>query len=630
MGFSLPQIVSGLADATPLFLVAAGLTMVFAVTRTVNLAQGGFYMLGAYFAAAVLGWFGPGGSGASLWVAALTAAAATGVLGAAMEILVLRRLYRTPELYPLLAGLGVLLVLRDLASRYWGPAPLAGPPASEIFEPSLIAGGPLAGYDLVLAALGPLALVALLLLLYVTPWGALVRAATEDREMLSALGVRQKLLATSVVFLGTALAGLGGALQLPREGAALGMDLDMTIAAFMAAVVGGMGSIAGAFLAAVVIALLRVWGVLVFPEYAMAVLFLVVALVLVFRPQGLLGGQTAPGAAAPDMAVRPLAPAAWPVRTALWALLAGLLALPFAAPFIGGGASLLAVSEVLILALFAASLQFLVGLGGMAAFGHAAYLGLGAYTAALVARHFALPAETGLLVAPFAALMLGLLFGWLCLRRSGPYVALLTMLVSLVAWSAAAQWVSLTGGIAGIRGLTPGAWLRDLAPAGLLPEQAGLYYLVLGLVALALYALRSIALAPFGYSLRASRDSPLRAGAIGIDRQGHRWTAFALAGGFAGLAGGLHLYLKAGVDPQVLALPLSMEALAMNLLGGLQTLGGPLLGAALFKGAETLLLRGSPLQAFWPLATGLLIVFLVLFLPRGILGSLQRPGRQTP
>lgn len=442
--------------------------------------------------------------------------------------------------------------------------------------------------------------------------------------MLSALGVRQKLLSTSVVFLGTALAGLGGALQAPREAAALGMDLDMTVLAFMAVVIGGMGSIVGAFLAAETIALLRGLGVLVLPEYTMAVLFLVVALVLIFRPQGLLGGRMVQSDGPADDAARPLAPAAGPVRAVLWAVLAALLALPFAARFIGGETILLVVSEVLILVLFAASLQFLVGLGGMAAFGHAAYLGLGAYAAALVVRQYALPTESVLFLAPVAAVVAGLLFGWLCLRRAGAYVALLTLLVAQLAWSAAVQWVGMTGGDGGIRGLAPGAWLRALVPEGLLPEQSGLYYLVLALVALALVALRSMALAPFGYSLRATRDSPHRAGAIGIDRQGHRWTAFAVAGGFAGLAGGLHVYLEGGVGPDALALQTSAEALAMGLLGGMQTLSGPLLGGAVYKGAETQLLGGTPYLEFWPLATGLLIVVLALFLPRGILGSLHR------
>jgi branched-chain amino acid transport system permease protein len=138
--------------------------------------------------------------------------------------------------------------------------------------------------------------------------------------------------------------------------------------------------------------------------------------------------------------------------------------------------------------------------------------------------------------------------------------------------------------------------------------------------------LRGIAFSPFGYALRATRDSPLRAGAVGIDRQGHRWVAFTLAGGFAGLAGGLHLYLEGSVAPEIMALPVSADALAMVLLGGVQTLTGPLLGAALYHGAETQLMSGTPYAGYWPLATGLLIVALALLLPRGIVGSLQRPG----
>jgi branched-chain amino acid transport system permease protein len=624
MSFSLAQIVSGLADATPLFLVAVGISMVFAVTRTVNLAQGAFYMLGAYFAAAEAGRLVPGGTESSFWLVALLAAAATGALGVAIELLVLRRLYRAPQLYALLASLGVLLVLRDLVPRHWGSAPLSGPPAPQVFAPVVVGGSRLADYELVLIVLGILSLAVLLLLVHATRWGALMRAASEDQDMLAALGVRQKLLSTFVVFLGTALAGLGGALQLPRAPASVGMDLDMTVTAFMVVVVGGMGSIPGAFLAAQVIALLGSLGILMVPEYTLSVLFLLVALVLIFRPQGLLGGRAAPSQGPQDIASRPLAPAAWPLRVALWAILAGFMALPFTARFIGGEALLTSVSELLILALFAASLQFLIGLGGIAAFGHAAYLGLGAYAAALVVRHFALPTETSLLVAPLAAIAAGLLFGWLCLRRPGAFVAILTLLFAQVAWSAAAQWVKLTGGSSGIQGLTPSAWLGDLVPAGLVSQQAGLYYLVLGLVALALLVLRTMALAPFGYTLRATRDSPLRAEAIGINRQAHRWTAFAVAGGFAGLAGGLHVYLRGSVAPEILALPMSVEALAMVLLGGVQTLSGPLLGTAVYKGAQSQLLAGTSYLALWPLATGLLFVVLALLLPRGILGSLQR------
>jgi branched-chain amino acid transport system permease protein len=629
MSLSLPQLLSGLAETTPLFLVAAGLSLVFAVTRVVNFAQGSFYMLGAYLAVALFGTRVPGVGETGAWLALLAAALAVGGLGAAMEVLVLRRLYRAPQLYQLLAGLGVMLIVRDLVPRHWGAAPMATPQVPELFRPVVVAGGTLADYDLVLLALGPLALGGLLLLLYGTAWGSLVRAAKSDADMLSALGVRRKLLITSVVFLGTALAGLGGALQVPRAPAAPGMDLDMLVWAFMAVVIGGMGSIPGAFLGALVVALLRTLGLLVLPQFTLGLLFLAVAAVLVARPQGLLGGRLVLREGPPDAAARPLAPGGRKPWSVLLVVLAALGALPFAAPHIGGEAVLVTVIEIMILALFAASLQFLVGLGGIAAFGHAAFLGLGAYGAGLAAVQLALPSELVLLGAPLAAAVAALVFGWFCLRQPGAQVAILTLLFAQVAWAGTLWWAARPGGAPGVQGLSPSDWMRDLVPGGLLSEAAVLYYLVAGLVTLALLALRAIAFSPFGYTLRATRDSPLRAGAIGIDRQSHRWLAFALAGAFAGLAGGLQLYLEGSVGPEALGLSASVEALAMVLLGGVQTLTGPMLGAALYHGAETRLLIGMPSAGYWPLATGLLIVAFALLLPHGILGSLQRLGGRS-
>jgi branched-chain amino acid transport system permease protein len=626
MSLSLAQLLSGLAETTPLFLVAAGLTLIFAVTRMVNFAQGSFYMLGAYLAVSLLGAQGSAAGESERWLALLASALAVGLLGAAMEVAVLRRLYRVPVLYQLLAGLGAMLVVRDLLPRYWGRDPLGTPRLPEVVGPVVVPGGTLADYDLVLLSLGPIVLAGLLLLLHGTAWGVRVRAATQDADMLSALGVRRKLLVTSVVFLGAALAGLGGALDAPRSPAAPGMDLDMLVAAFMAVVIGGMGSIPGAFLGALLIALLRILGVLVLPQFTLGLLFLAVAAILIVRPQGLLGGRLVLMEGPVDAAARPLAPGGWAARSVGLVVLAALCALPFAAPHLGGDAVLAAVLQVLILALFAASLQFLAGLGGIASFGHAAFLGLGAYGAGLAAVHLALPAESVLLGAPFAAAAAALVFGWLCLRRPGAYVAVLTLLFAQVAWAGALWWAGRSGAAARVEGLAPSGWLRGPVPADLLSDAAVLYYLVTGLAVLALWALRAIAMSPFGYTLRATRDSALRAGAVGIDRQGHRWLAFALAGGFAGLAGGLQLYLEGGVAPEVLALSTSVDALAVVLLGGVQTLTGPLLGAALYHGAETRVLGATAYAGYWPLVVGLLLLVLAPLLPRGLLGSLQRPG----
>ena len=245
------QLLNGLAGASSLFLVAAGLSLIFGVTRIVNFAHGSFFMLGVYGAYSAVERLGPA---IGFWPALLLAALGVGVFGALVELLLLRRIYRAPELFQLLATFALVLVIKDAALWLWGPEDLLGPRAPGLGGAVEILGRRFPSYDLLLIAVGPLVLGALHLLLTRTRWGTLVRAATQDREMVGALGVNQAGLFTSVFALGALLAGLGGALQLPREPAALGLDLLTIGDAFVVVVVGGMGSIPGAFVAALLIA----------------------------------------------------------------------------------------------------------------------------------------------------------------------------------------------------------------------------------------------------------------------------------------------------------------------------------------------------------------------------------------
>jgi len=607
MSFLVAQFLTGLANASSLFLVASGLSIIFGVTRIVNFAHGSFYMLGAYLAFSLVGKFMPAMGGLGFWIGVLLAAVAVGLLGALMELALLRRLYRSPELFQLLATFGIVLVIQDLVLQVWGPEDLLGPRAPGFAGSIELLGLQLPQYDIFLIVVGPLVLGGLWFLFNATRWGVLVRAATEDREMLAALGVRQKMLFTSVVFLGAALAGLGGALQLPREPANLLMDMNVIVEAFVVVVVGGMGSLPGAFLAALLIGILDAFGILIFPKITLVLLFLVMAVVLILRPQGLLGRTE-------RITDRPQGtgpPVMLPRVVLMLGLATGLGALALL-PLVAGDYVLNLATEVLIFALFAASLQFLMGLGGMISFGHAAYLGLGAYGSALVVKHFALPMEGALLIAPFAAAFGAIVFGWFCVRLSGVYLAMLTLAFAQIGWSVAFQWVEITGGDNGILGVWPSEWAK--APVVF-------YGLTAGVVLLSLMILRRVAYAPFGYTLRATRDSPLRAGALGINLSQHRWAAFILAGAFAGLAGGFYAFLKGSVFPDVMAIPTSVDALVMVLLGGVNTLNGPLIGAVIYDGLRAELVSRTE---FWRLIVGLVIIAIVLLFPQGILGSLSR------
>ncbi|MEG1454027.1 MAG: ABC transporter permease [Comamonas sp.] len=622
MSFSglLVQLLNGLAGASSLFLVAAGLSLIFGVCRIVNFAHGSFYMLGLYAAYALAEALSPLGGGWGFWLSLPLSAVAVGLLGGVVEVLLLRRIYKAPELFQLLATFALVLVIKDAVLWLCGPDELLGPRAPGLGGAVDILGRQFPVYDLLLIAVGPVVLGLLTLLLTRTRWGTLVRAATQDREMVGALGVNQAWLFTAVFALGTLLAGLGGALQLPREPAHLDMDLLTIGAAFVVVVVGGMGSIPGAFVAALLIAELKaicIWLGLVeiggveisFSKLTLVVEFVVMAVVLVWRPWGLMGRPQATTRALGE-AEAPLAAAGARGRAATWAGLALLAALPLLAG--ESSYALVLLTDIFIMALFAASLHALLGPGGMHSFGHAAYFGLGAYAAALLVRSSGLPMEAALLLSPLCAACGALLFGWFCVRLSGVYLTMLTLALAQISWAIVFQWDAFTGGSNGLTGVWPPQWQITWAPHG-----AVFYWLALAVCALGIYLLRRLLFSPLGYALRASRDSALRADAIGIAVRRVQWTAFVIAAFFAGLAGALFAFSKGGVAPDSLSVTKSVDGLVMVLLGGVQTLAGPLVGAGVFTWLHDTIARQTD---YWRALLGGVMLLLVLIFPQGIAG----------
>ena len=607
VSFLLLQALNGLASASSLFLIAAGLTIVFGVTRIVNFAHGSFYMLGAYFGVTLIPRLLEASSTFPAFLAGVLAAAvAVGAIGVAMELVLLRRIYAVPELFQLLATFGVVLAVEDLVLKIWGPLDLLGPRAPGLRGAVDILGHRFPAYELFLIGVGPLVLALLWLIMYRTRFGVLVRAATQDREMVGALGVNQALLFTGTLFLGATLAGLAGALQTPKLAANPNMDISVIAEAFVVTVVGGMGSVSGAFVAALLIAELQAFGILIFPKITLVLVFLLMALVLVARPWGLMGRPEAGQARArlPEGIVRleRLSHAATIALAPLGLLLTSL-------PLLGDGYTIKLVIEVLCFALAAFSLNFLIGVGGIVSFGHAAYFGLGAYAAGLLVTRLGVAMEPALIAAPVVAGLGAALFGFFVVRLSGIYLAMLTLAFAQIVYAVAFQWVELTGGDNGVVGVWPSRWAAG---------RASYYYLVLAVSTIIIVLLRRGIYAPFGYTLRAARDSPPRADAIGIDVRAHRWLAFAVAGAAAGLAGGLFAFAKGSIDPTLISIPMSIDLLVMTLLGGVETVAGPLVGAAAFHSIRDVLM---PLTDHWRLLLGLAIIAIVLVMPRGIVGG---------
>ncbi len=611
------QLLNGLAGASSLFLVAVGLSLIFCVTRIVNFAHGSFYMVGIYIAYTLVERLG---GGLGFWSALLLAAVMVGLFGGLVEIVLLRRIYHAPELFQLLATFALVLIVKDGVLWLWGPDDLLGPREPGLAGAVTILGRQFPSYDLFLIVIGPVVLGLLWLLLTRTRWGTLVRAATQDRQMVGALGVNQAWLFTAVFALGALLAGLGGALQLPREPANLDLDLITIGAAFVVVGVGGMGSIPGAYVAALLIAELKavcIWlGVvnllgfsLSFSKLTLVVDFLVMAVVLVWRPWGLMGRPQAASRQV-GMIEAPLRPPDNLFKAAAAALLLALAVMPAfttESPYI----VVLAI-DLLVAALFATSLHFIMGPAGMHSFGHAAYLGLGAYAAALLMRTFGMPMEWALLLAPLAGALGALVYGWFCIRLSGVYLAMLTLAFAQITWAIAYQWDSVTGGSNGLTAVWPASWLAD---------SRAYYYLTLALVLASVFVLRRFLYAPLGYAMRASRDSPLRAEAIGIDVKRVQWTAFVIAGLFAGVAGSLYAFSKGSISPESLYVTKSVDGLVMVLLGGLQTLSGGAVGAVTFTWLHDVVARNTE---YWRALLGAIILILVMLFPQGIAGFVRQ------
>jgi branched-chain amino acid transport system permease protein len=613
------QTLNGLASASLLFLVGLGLSLIFGVTRIVNFAHGSLYMLGLYVATTIAGKLG---GPLGFWGGAVAAALAVALVGVIIEVVILKRIYAAPELLQLITTFGVVLVIKDVALFLWGPEDILGPKAPGFKGAVEILGRAVPTYDLLMIAIGPVFLGLTWLLLSRTRWGTKVRAATQDREMASALGVNQAVLFTAVFALGSFMAGLGGALSMPREPANLGMDLGIIADVFVVTVVGGLGSIPGAYAAAIIVSVVKAWcigigdvklagTVVSFSKLTLVAEFIVMAVVLIWRPWGLFGSPPSLQRQA-ALAATPLEPLGRGDLKYLLPAAVVIALLPVAADQF----TVVLTTDIVLFALFAASLGLLMGSGGMASFGHAAYFGAGAYAAAVLAKTglpFLLAVPAGAVFA--AALAAG--FGWLCVRLSGVSLAMLTLALAQIAWAVAFQWDAVTGGSNGIVGVWPPSWLAS---------KRAYYGFAVGIAVLAILAVWSLAHSPFGYALRAARDSNLRAEAIGIDTRRIQWAAFTLAGAFAGLAGALFVFSKGSLSPDSLSIPRSMDGLVMVLLGGVQTLIGPVVGAAVFIGLQDWIVRAT---TYWQAILGLTVIAITIVFPLGIVGTLRAALSRT-
>src|SRR5581483_2189069 len=253
------------------------------------MAHGNLYAIGAYVAAWIIGLVAGAVPQGALFVLLLLGAVAAAAAGAILEPTMLRPLYRRPEEYQLLITFGLLLILEDVLRLVWGPHPLTASALSDALGSLTILGATYPGYNLFVIVVGGLAAVALWAFIYKTRFGIMLRATSQDMRMASALGINVKRVYVQAFTLGCFMAGLGGAVVVPISGAVLGMGVEALILAFVVVVIGGLGSLEGALVGAVIVGVVRTLGITYFAEVELAVLYLIAAVVLFVRPAGLFG-----------------------------------------------------------------------------------------------------------------------------------------------------------------------------------------------------------------------------------------------------------------------------------------------------------------------------------------------------
>jgi branched-chain amino acid transport system permease protein len=312
-------------------------------------------------------------------------------------------------------------------------------------------------------------------------------------------------------------------------------------------------------------------------------------------------------------------------RRVPWPLLVAVAAL--FVPALGSRFYTFVATDVAILALFAVSLNVLIGYTGLVSFGHAAYFAVGAYACGILMKKAATPFALAWPAAGLAAAVLALVFGFFCVRLTKIYFAMLTLAFAQIVWAICFKWNDVTGGEQGM----PEIPYPDLDWMARLPYVADLrtsdhfYLLTVVLVGACLWALRRVVGSPFGRMLTTIRENPERAEFIGVDVRRYELAAFVVAGLFAGLAGALFGIFNRGVFPDFAYWPKSSEVLIMTLLGGMGHFWGPAVGALVLL---VLNQQITSYTEYWPFVLGTILIVLLFAFPGGIVGALDAAARR--
>jgi len=622
------QLLNGVTLGMVYVLLAAGLSIIFGVMDVINFSHGELFALGAYFALSLVD---PLGATLGFPVALVVAPLLVGVVGAAIERVTVRPLYGRNPLYHILLTFGLVLVINDVVRFTWGQQQRQLAVPGVLSQPVGAFGVRTALYNLFMIAFVAALAAGTWFLLDRTRYGMIVRAGSQDRGMVRNLGIDIDRYYTLVFGFGAALAAVGGVVLGGYQNVNPNMGNTVIIPAFIIVVLGGLGSFRGAVFGGLLVGVIQTLTRTYVPFLEGLTVFLLMIAVLLIKPQGLFGNPEWGGGGSEEGEL--LVGAYGGVFTAgtrrrLGALaVAGLAVFPVVAAATDNGFYVTLANTMLVWAVFALSLDFVMGSAGLVSLGHAMFFGVGAYAAALVLLHLAPSFLVALAAAVLVPAALAWVVGSLSIRVSGVYFAMITLAFAELFYSAVFKF-EFTGGSDGLLGFdallgvagTGAAFSEiEITAAGVtVGSSTAFYYLALALAVGALLLTRRFMNAPFGSVLQSIGESDERAEFVGYDVTRYKRRAFVVSGGLAGLAGGL---LAVNPDTFVISPDQTLhwinsgEVIVMTLLGGMGTLFGPMLGAGLFIGAEEFL---SSYTEQWRMVLGAVFVVFVLFVPRGV------------
>lgn len=601
--------VDGLVVGAIYALIALGFSIVYRVTGAISLAQGGFVIVSALAGFTFTEMLGmPPIVGLPLAVV-LTTIFGT-VLGAVTFVPALSRLSNSNVL---MITVGMLTLLEGLSFIVWGSQPYAPPPFSGE-NPISIGSVRIPTQDFWVLATVAVVLAGLWYLIGHTRLGRALRACSENPVAASLVGVNVPRVTVLSFMLATALAAIAGVVVAPTTTLQFDIGGLFTISGFIAVVIGGLSSSAGALVGGLLLGLAtQLATAYVSSLFSSAIALLILLGVLVWRPGGLIRSKVVRRLDVRDEKRVQGHLLRFPPRTAMWLAVAGLviaLALPH---FITsrGVMSSLTIAAIQFIALI--GLDLLMGYCGQVSLGHAGFMAIGGYTAGYLVINYDVHPLLGILAGMGLSLVCALVLAVVTLRLRGLYLALATLAFSLLVDSCAVGFIDITGGPSGLVGVP------SFSMAGFdFDTPVSMYYLAVGVSVIVLLLLFGGLRSRFGRALIAIRTDQMAAGALGVNVVRHKLVVFSISAVLASLSGSLYAFSFNFLSPDMVGVNKSFELVSMMVIGGEGTLVGSLFGCILLTLLPTIF---QSLAYYKTLASGLLLIVCFLYLPQGIYGA---------